>query len=138
LDTLIWKRRYYATSDARLFVYLFFIYLLLLSSRNVFTPPSDGQHSQISPDLIAIDPMWGIIGGIAHRPPEEVLNIAPKIFLGKFYVVSKFTGFAVGWGTCVPAVTNGQAGSGLKAEVPSRVAKEPPRFTLNYIGTVGG
>jgi hypothetical protein len=81
--------------------------------------------------------MWGIICGIAHRSPEEVLNIAPRIFLGNFHVISEFTGFAVWWGTCVPAVTDGQAGCGLKAEVPSRVAKEHPRCNLNYTGTVG-
>jgi hypothetical protein len=82
--------------------------------------------------------MWGIICSTAYRPPEEVLNIAPRISLGNFYVIAKFTGFAVWWGTCVPAITDGQAGSGIKAEVPSRVTKEPPMFTLNYTGTVSG
>jgi len=36
------------------------------------------------------------------------------------------------------AVTDGQAGSVFKAELLSRVAKEPLGYTLNYTGTVGG
>jgi len=42
------------------------------------------------------------------------------------------------WGNVHQAVTDGQAGSVFKAEVLSRVAKEPPGCTLNYTGTVSG
>jgi hypothetical protein len=75
-------------------------------------------------------------------PPEEGLILAPRIFHGNLHVIAKFTAFLCvtpsGGVDVRQAVTDGQAGSVIKAEVPSRVAKEPPSCTLNYTGTGGG
>ena len=86
----------------------------------MFTP-SDGFLYQISPDLNTVDPMWGIIWQYS-TPPEEILNLAPRIFLGNFHIIAKFTAFLCvtpsGGVVVHRAVTDGQAGSVFKAEVP--------------------
>lgn len=67
---------------------------------------------------------------LQYGTAPEILNLAPRIFLGNFHVLAKFTAFLCvtpsGGVDVHQTVTDGQAGSIFKAEVPTRAAKEPP------------